>query len=131
MHYLAFIHHENDQYGVSFPDVPGCVAVEDNLDAAIKAAGQALALHFEGEREADIPAARTAQEIMSDPGLAEEREGAFLVCVPFIRSSGTKRAFTLSLDTGLIKLADTVAKDRQTTRSGLVEIALREELAKG
>ncbi len=52
MRYLAVIH-QGDQgtYGVSFPDVPGCISAGRTLDIALRNAGEALAFHFEGMAE--------------------------------------------------------------------------------
>ena len=47
-HYIALIHKEADSgYGVSFPDVPGVIAVGDSLDSALHEAGVALGFAFE------------------------------------------------------------------------------------
>jgi predicted RNase H-like HicB family nuclease len=45
--YVALIHHdEGGDYGVSFPDFPGCVASGATLDEARALAAEALALHM-------------------------------------------------------------------------------------
>jgi predicted RNase H-like HicB family nuclease len=47
--YVALIHHdEGGDYGVSFPDFPGCVASGATLDEARALAAEALALHLAG-----------------------------------------------------------------------------------
>ena len=44
--YIALIHKDTDSdYGVSFPDVPGCVTAGLDLDDARSMAEEALALH--------------------------------------------------------------------------------------
>jgi predicted RNase H-like HicB family nuclease len=44
--YVALIHKDPDSdYGVSFPDLPGCVSAGSTLDEAIALAHEALALH--------------------------------------------------------------------------------------
>jgi len=44
-HYIALIHKDPDTgYGVSFPDVPGVIAVADTLDTALAEAAEALGL---------------------------------------------------------------------------------------
>ncbi|MCY4269857.1 MAG: type II toxin-antitoxin system HicB family antitoxin, partial [Gammaproteobacteria bacterium] len=43
--YVCFIHWEGASYGVSFPDFPGCVAVGETLDAAVRQGCEALAFH--------------------------------------------------------------------------------------
>ena len=47
--YIALIHKEpGSDYGVSFPDFPGCVTAGRTLDEAKREAFDALALHIEG-----------------------------------------------------------------------------------
>jgi predicted RNase H-like HicB family nuclease len=66
VHYIALIHKDPDSgYGVSFPDVPGVIAVADTLDEAIAEAAAVLAFAFEdwpGER----PAPRTLETLRQD-----------------------------------------------------------------
>jgi predicted RNase H-like HicB family nuclease len=31
-HAIAIVHEEGGVYGISFPDLPGCIAAGDNLD---------------------------------------------------------------------------------------------------
>ena len=47
--YVSLIHKNPDSdYGVSFPDLPGCATAGKTLDEAITMAAEALALHLEG-----------------------------------------------------------------------------------
>ena len=46
---IALIHKDLDSdYGVSFPDLPGCITVGSTLEEAHVMAREALALHLEG-----------------------------------------------------------------------------------
>ncbi len=67
--YVALIYKErNSDYGVSFPDIPGCIAVGATLDEARALAVEALAFHFEGmiEDGAPIPEPSTLETIMAE-----------------------------------------------------------------
>ena len=45
--YIALVHKDKDtSYGVSFPDVPGCISAGDTFEEAIANAGEALAGHL-------------------------------------------------------------------------------------
>ena len=45
--YIALVHKDKDtSYGVSFPDVPGCISAGDTFEEAIANAAEALAGHF-------------------------------------------------------------------------------------
>lgn len=81
--YIALIRKDADSdYGVSFPDLPGCVTAGFDLDEARNMAEEALALHLEG-MEADhdpIPEPSSLEAIMTD---RENRDGvAILVKAP-------------------------------------------------
>ena len=48
MEYIAYLHKDRDSdYGVSFPDFPGCITAGRTLDEASRLAGEALALHIQ------------------------------------------------------------------------------------
>ena len=51
MRYVSFIHRGESGYGVSFPDLPGCVSVGDTVDDAIRHGSEALAFHNAPRRE--------------------------------------------------------------------------------
>jgi len=68
--YIALIHKDADSdFGVSFPDFPGCVTTGKTLDEARAMAVEALAFHIEGmiEDGEDIPAPSSLDEVMADP----------------------------------------------------------------
>jgi predicted RNase H-like HicB family nuclease len=69
--YIALIHKDADSdYGVSFPDLPGCVTAGRTLEEARGLAPEALALHIAGiiaDGEA-VPAPSSLTEIMEDRG---------------------------------------------------------------
>ena len=81
--YIALIHKDaTSDYGVSFPDLPGCVSAGVTLDEARAAAVEALALHLEGRADDGeaIPVASSLEDIMAD---ATYRDGvAILVHAP-------------------------------------------------
>jgi predicted RNase H-like HicB family nuclease len=72
--YVALIHKDLDSdYGVSFPDLPGCISAGSTLDEAMAMAKEALALHIEGliDADEDVPAPTPADNI--------DRNGALLI----------------------------------------------------
>ena len=49
MEYIAYLHKDRkSDFGVSFPDFPGCVTAGRTLDEARRMAAEALALHIRG-----------------------------------------------------------------------------------
>ena len=77
--YVALVHKDRGTtYGVSFPDLPGCISAGDTMDEALANAAEALAGHLALMREDGdvVPTPRTAEAIRSDETLADERAGA-------------------------------------------------------
>jgi predicted RNase H-like HicB family nuclease len=82
MEYIAYLHKDsNSDFGVSFPDFPGCITAGKTLDEARRLAPEALALHIQGMMEdgEDIPKPSTLDDLASDPNL--KKAVAFLVSV--------------------------------------------------
>ncbi|MFY8140961.1 MAG: type II toxin-antitoxin system HicB family antitoxin, partial [Caulobacter sp.] len=98
--YIALIHKEADSdYGVSFPDLPGCVSAGVTLDEARAMAEEALALHIEGMAEDGdaIPEPSSMEEVMAD---RENRDAvAILVSAPVQTFRSVRVNITLPEDT--------------------------------
>ena len=125
--YIALIHKDPDSaYGVSFPDLPGCISAGDTVDEARANAVEALALHLEGlaeDRDA-IPEPSSLEAIMSD---RENREGvAILVDAPKPASVSVRINVTMPDD--LLEKIDAKAAMRGLSRSGFFQVAARREL---
>ena len=122
MNYIALIHKDDDSdYGVSFPDFPGCVSAGETLEKAKMMAQEAVISHIEILREMheQIPAPSTLEEIMSCP---ENRSAiAFLVEVP---SHHTVR-INITLPEDVLNIIDRRARRLNLSRSAfLTEAAL-------
>jgi predicted RNase H-like HicB family nuclease len=131
MRYVALVHKDPDSaFGVQFPDMPGCFSAGDTLDEASRNAVEALGGHVRFmEADGDIvPPPRTLDEIVADPNLIEEREGAILMSVPLVRDLGSTTRINVSLDLGLLKAIDDEARSRGQTRSAFLASAARREL---
>ena len=122
MNYIALIHKdENSDYGVSFPDFPGCVSAGETLEEAKAMAQEAVINHMSllKEMHEQVPAPTTLEEIMSCP---ENRSAiAFLVEVP---SHHTVR-INITLPEDVLAIIDRRAQRLNLSRSAfLVEAAL-------
>ena len=123
MRYVAFIHRDDDtDFGISFPDFPGCIAVGDTVDNAIRSGCEALAFHAEGLREdgAQTPPPRSIDEIKADPALADWRRGAAIAFVPLILDMNDARRVNISIDRGLLDAIDDEASQRGVARSAFL-----------
>jgi predicted RNase H-like HicB family nuclease len=70
MEYIAYLHKEKDSdFGVSFPDLPGCVTAGRTLEEARTMAAEALTLHLAGmvEDGEALPEASTLDRLVDDP----------------------------------------------------------------
>lgn len=74
MNYPIAIHKEADSgYGVSVPDLPGCITVGSTIDEAMLMAREAIELHLEGMLEdgVDLPAPSLIEVLRQDPEFAD------------------------------------------------------------
>jgi predicted RNase H-like HicB family nuclease len=82
MEFIAYLHKEGkSDYGVSFPDFPGCVTAGATLEEARCMAAEALSFHIAGMREDGkiIPDPSTLDDLRNDPAMKDAV--AFLVTV--------------------------------------------------
>lgn len=82
MDYIAYLHKERDSdFGVSFPDFPGCVTAGRTLVEARRMAVEALALHIEGmiEDGEEVPDPSNLDALERDPNM----KGAVAILVSF------------------------------------------------
>ena len=126
--YIAIIHKDPDSdFGVSFPDLPGCVSAGVDLNEAQAMAAEALALHLEGmigDGET-IPTPSSLEKIMAD---AENRDGvAVLVSAPLAPVRAVRVNITLPED--VLRDIDAYAESNGFTRSGFLANAARKALA--
>ncbi len=121
--YIALIHKDADSdYGVSFPDFPGCISAGATLDEARTMASEALSLHIEGmAADGDaVPEPSDLETIMRD---AVNRD-AVAVMVPYLDQVKTVRVnITLPEDT--LRAIDRHAEANGYSRSGLLVLAAK------
>jgi len=80
-HYIALIHKEADSgYGVSFPDIPGVIAVADTLDDALADAAEALSFAFE-DWQGNRPVPRTLDALRGDPEFLTRSNDAVVAAI--------------------------------------------------
>jgi predicted RNase H-like HicB family nuclease len=130
--YTALIDGEAGAYGVSFPDLPGCVAMGATVDGAMLGAAEALR-EFDADITANghvLPAPRSHDELLAEPDVATAlRDGARLASVALVRETGRSVKANLSLNAGVLAAIDAEASRRGLTRSALVEAMARHSLA--
>jgi predicted RNase H-like HicB family nuclease len=92
--YIALIHKDADSdYGVSFPDLPGCVTAGVDLDDARRMAEEALALHLAGMAEDAEP----IREPSSLEAVMTDRENRDAVAILVKASPATAKAVRVNM----------------------------------
>lgn len=114
--YPALIDGEEGAYGVTFPDLPGIVAMGKTVDEALVNAEEAL-------RDHAIEAEKDGEEILQPSALerVEVPSGNALVSVPLIRVTGRNVRAHMTLDEGVAAFIDGEARRRRMTRKTYVE----------
>jgi len=122
--YIALIHKTPDSdYGVSFPDFPGCVTAGTTLDEARREAAAALALHLDGMAlDGDpVPEPASLEAVMAE---RENREAvAFLVPAPTPATRAVRVNITLPED--VLAAVDRAAGGQGLSRSAFLARAAR------
>ncbi len=125
MDYIAYLHKNRDSdFGVSFPDFPGCVTAGKTLEEARRMAAEALSLHIAGmiEDGEKIPSPSTIDDVADDPAI----KGAVAFLVP-VRLERTVRVNVTARESQLDKI-DLLARSAGLTRSAyMVQAAIKQE----
>lgn len=128
MEYIAYLHKDkNSDYGVSFPDFPGCVTAGSSLEEARSMAAEALAFHVAGMREDGeaIPEPSTLDDLRG--GAAMKGAVAFLT-----ELRGPERTVRINITARQSQIAeiDRCARAKGLTRSSyIVQSALQKKAA--
>ncbi|HZA67456.1 MAG TPA: type II toxin-antitoxin system HicB family antitoxin [Geminicoccaceae bacterium] len=126
--YIALLRKDPDSdFGVDFPDFPGCITAGSTLEQTRLMAQEALEAHIECMIELGqmIPDPSRLDDVMADPENAEALP--FVVEVPDRRPRARHVKFTMS-ETDL-KAVDALAKKHGKSRSALLTEAVRRMIA--
>jgi predicted RNase H-like HicB family nuclease len=114
--YIAYLHRDSkSDFGVSFPDFPGCVTAGKSLDEARRKAPEALAFHIagmmaDGEK---IPKPSKLDDLAEDPD--RQNAVAFLVTTDYPKSKTVRVSVTARENQ--IELIDRLARQAGMPRS--------------
>jgi predicted RNase H-like HicB family nuclease len=123
--YIGLIRKDADSdFGVDFPDFPGCVSAGATLDEARRMAQEALELHIGGVLEDGeaLPVPSSLEAVMADPENADAV--AFLVSVP--EAADRTVRVNITLPERLLRRIDERAKNRSAFLARAAEKALEE-----
>jgi predicted RNase H-like HicB family nuclease len=123
MEYIAYLHKEaKSDYGVSFPDFPGCITAGSTLEEARRMAAEALSLHIAGLRDDGerLPEPSTLDDLRNDPAM----KGAVAFLVEVVEQERTVR-FNITARESQLAEIDSRARAAKLTRSAyMVRYAL-------
>ncbi len=113
--YIALLHKRASKgYGVSFPDFPGCVAVGDDLENALREGAEALAFHVAGMRQdgEKVPRPRSLEQIRRAGDDWIQWADAVVATVPLLPAGGRSLRVQITMDERLLSRIDAVTKNR-------------------
>jgi predicted RNase H-like HicB family nuclease len=128
--YIALLRKDPDSdFGVDFPDFPGCITAGSTLEETRLMAQEALEAHIEClvELGQTIPEPLSLEEVMADPENAEAIP--FLVAVANHRGKGVQVSVTIP-EADLNKV-DALARKQGKSRSAVLAEAARRMIAAG
>ena len=126
MEYIAYLHKDRaSDYGVSFPDFPGCITAGKTLDEASRLAPEALALHIAGMIEDGdaVPEPSKLDDVAADAA----KHGAVAFMVSVDAPDATVRVNITARESQIEKI-DALAEAAGLTRSAyMVRSAIGDE----
>ena len=125
MEYIAYLHKDKkSDFGVSFPDFPGCITAGKTLEEAKDLAVEALTMHMAGmvEDGEAVPEPSTLDQVADDPAM----KGAVAFLVSAEVPEKTVR-INITARESQIQAIDKLARKNGMTRSAyMVQTAIRE-----
>jgi len=118
--YIAVVHKDTkSDFGVSFPDFPGCVTAGSTIDEAKDMAHDALSLHIKGMLEDgdSIPNPSKLEDIIDDPDFSDA--AAILVVTAYEAKPRSVRV-NITVPEDMLRKIDSVAKKRGMSRSSFL-----------
>ncbi|WP_020594136.1 type II toxin-antitoxin system HicB family antitoxin [Kiloniella laminariae] len=114
---------KNSDFGVTFPDFPGCVTAGSTAKEALDMAHKALAGHiaFMAEDGDEIPTPSAIEDIAK-----EDLKDILFISMIEVTMPGRPKRVNVMLDEGLISRIDNASKNR----SAFLAEAAREKLAR-
>ncbi len=126
--YIALVRKDpNSDYGVEFPDFPGCVTATEDLEEAPRLAEEALRFHVEGllEDGERLPQPSHLEEVMASP----ENQDALALLVTLPDTPGRVQ-INVILPEDTVQKLDDQARSRGLSRSAFLVEALEDVVRK-
>jgi len=118
--YIAIVHKDpKSDFGVSFPDFPGCITAGSSIDEAKDMAHDALSLHVKGllEDGESIPAPSKLEDIMDDP---EYSDAVAILIVTVSEAKPRSVRVNITVPEDMLRRIDNIARKRGMSRSSFL-----------
>ena len=130
MKYPVVIHKDkNSDYGVTFPDIPGCFSVGTSIEEALIMSQEAAECHIEGMLldSEPIPVPTSIESHRDNP---DYKDGLWaLVDIDISKLSLKAKRVNITIPERLLNTVDNYARNHGETRSGLLSQAVTEYMA--
>lgn len=117
---------DNNHFGVTVPDLPGCFSSGDSIEEAIESVKEAIDLHAEGliDEGMDIPPPSVIATHRNNP----EYDLAIwaMVDVDLSRFQGKAEKINITIPKRILAMVDTYARNKGETRSGFLTRAAQQ-----
>ena len=129
-HLIALVQGQPGNFGLTFPDVPGCVTAADTLDELLQQAAEALSFHLEGlaEDKRPMPVPHKLEELQANPEFAVDFAEARLVTLIPYDPPGKAIRVNITIEQHLLEAIDQNARMEGSSRSGFLAQAARMRL---
>ena len=129
--YIAVVHKDpKSDFGVSFPDFPGCITAGSSIDEAKDMANDVLSLHIKGMREdgEKLPAPSKLEDIIDDP---DYLDAVVILVVSVSEAKPRSVRVNITMSEDMLRKIDTVAKKRGMSRSSFLVHAAQNAITSG
>ena len=129
--YIAVVHKDpQSDFGVSFPDFPGCITAGSTIDEAKDMAHDALSLHIRGMLEdgENIPSPSKLENIMDDP---QYSDAVAILVVSVSEAKPRSVRVNITVPEDMLRKIDNVAKKRGMSRSSFLVHAAQNAITSG
>ena len=129
--YIAVVHKDpKSDFGVSFPDFPGCITAGTSIDEAKDMADDALSLHVKGllEDGEDIPSPSRLEDIMENP---EYSDSVAILVVSISEAKARSVRVNITVPEDMLRKIDNIAKQRGMSRSSFLVNAAQNAISSG
>lgn len=123
MAYIAYLHKDKkSDYGVSFPDFPGCITSGSTLEEARRMASEALSFHIAGmmEDNEELPGPSTLDDLQGDPAM----KGAVAFLVETTEAEKTVRINITARESQIAEIDDRARAAKMSRSAYMVHKSL-------